>query len=162
MYQVANYIDGEWFSGNDFTAVNPSTGEEYCKCPQSSPFTAETAVKAARSAFPSWRSMSRIARADLFDNLAQLLKRDHEQLKEAISIETGKNLNESHAEVIEALHMCQFAAATGRQSYGEVFGSELATKDAYVIRKPKEWLQLFLLGTFLWQLGLFGPLLLLS
>jgi aldehyde dehydrogenase (NAD+) len=33
--------------------------------------------------------------------------------------------------------MCQVVAAMGRQSYGEVFASELGTKDAYVVRKPR-------------------------
>jgi len=33
--------------------------------------------------------------------------------------------------------MCQVAAASGRQSFGEVIASELASKDAYVVRKPK-------------------------
>ena len=97
----------------------------------------DKAVQVAREAFSEWRATSRVKRAEYFDNLSQLLKEHHEKFKNLISVETGKNLNEAHAEVIEALHMCQYAAASGRQPYGEVIASEISDKDAKVIRKPK-------------------------
>jgi aldehyde dehydrogenase (NAD+) len=97
----------------------------------------EAAVAKAREAFKTWRKVSRVERADLFDKLAQLVKRDHEALKVMISRETGKNLNESHAEVVEALHMIQTAVSLGKNPCGTVIASELNTKDAYVMRKPK-------------------------
>lgn len=138
MFQGKNFINGYWsVDKSSFEATNPSNEKIYGVFPNSHDETIKKAVSAARAAFPAWKRESRVRRADLFDKLAQLLKRDHDKLKEAISVETGKNLNESHAEVIEALHMCQFAAATGREPYGQCVASELPTKDAYVIRKPR-------------------------
>lgn len=138
MFQGKNFINGNWITDvSSFEAINPSTEEIYGVFPNSQGIIVRTAVLAARNAFDSWKLESRVRRADLFDNLAQLLKRDHDKLKKAISIETGKNLNESHAEIIEALHMCQFAAASGREPFGQCIASELPTKDAYVVRKPR-------------------------
>jgi aldehyde dehydrogenase (NAD+) len=138
MFQGNNYVDGEFFSAyGHFEAVNPATEEVYGNFPLTTSTAVEVAVKAAKKAQFAWRRESRVKRAEYFDKLAQLVKRDHDKLRDAISVETGKNLNESHAEVVEALHMCQVAAGMGRQSYGEVFGSELSTKDAYVVRKPR-------------------------
>lgn len=140
MYVGMNYINGEWQEHSpDFSSLNPAKKfeQELGMFPLSDHTVVHAAVDAARIAFESWRKVSRVQRADYFDKLAQLVKRDHDRLKEAISLETGKNLNESHAEVIEALHMCQVAAASGRQPYGEVIASELSTKDAIVARKPK-------------------------
>lgn len=139
MYIGKNYVDGEFFTpiGEEFDAVNPSTEEIYGKFVKTSKNEAEQSVFCARQAFSSWKKESRVIRSDYFDKLAQLIKRDHELLVNTISIETGKNLNESHAEVIEALHMCQYAASMGRQPCGEVIASELASKDSYVIRKPR-------------------------
>jgi len=138
MFQGKNLINGEWTSDkSSFEAVNPSTELIYGTFPNSGEATVKSAVAAARAAFATWKKESRVRRGELFDKLAQLLKRDHERIRDAISIETGKNLNESHAEVIEALHMCQFAAASGREPHGQCVASELPTKDAYVVRKPR-------------------------
>ncbi len=133
-----HFVGGEWLGQEAaFKDINPSTEEVIGEFPAASDKETQAAVAAARAAFPSWRSISRVQRADLFDSLAQLLKRDHNKLRDAISLETGKNLNESHAEVIEALHMCQFVASSGRQPFGEAIASELGTKEAVVTRKPK-------------------------
>jgi len=138
MYEGKNFRNGVWHCfGETFDAINPSSEEVYGRFPQTNKLEVDNTVKAARAASHEWKKLSRVKRGELFDTLAQLIKRDHECLKHAISVETGKNLNESHAEVIEALHMCQVAAAAGRQPYGECIASELSTKDAYVVRKPR-------------------------
>ena len=71
------------------------------------------------------------------NRVAQLIERDKEKLATIISLETGKNYNESVAEVNEALHMAQFAFGSGRYSHGEAVSSEIEEKDAYMLRKPK-------------------------
>ena len=78
----------------------------------------------------------RVQRADLFDNLAQLVKRDTDVLAELMARECGKVVTECRAEVIEGLHMIQYVFGTGRMPAGEVLVSEIAEKDAFVRRKP--------------------------
>lgn len=139
-YEGRNYVNGEWKREEGvptFVSLNPSTEESLGDFPITEKDLVNTVVDSAQSAFFKWRNISRVQRADYFDRLAQLLKRDHDVLVRAISLETGKNLNESHAEVIEALHMCQVAFGTGRIAYGEKIASEISTKDAEVVRKPK-------------------------
>ncbi len=137
-YVGMNYIDGDFCSTRpDFLDENPATEESLGMFPNSSEKEVLEAVAAARKAFKTWKKLSRVHRAEYFDKLAQLMKRDHQKLVDVISLETGKNVNESHAEVVEAMHMCQVAASAGRQSFGEVISSELDLKDAYVERKPK-------------------------
>ncbi len=143
MYHITNLVNGRW-SGSEnhnavpvIQAVNPCTEEPYAEMIISDQKEVQRAVAAARNAFDSWRKESRVRRSDYFDALAQLIKKNHDLLRDTISIETGKNLNESHAEVIEALHMCQYVASMGRQPYGECVASELPSKDSYVIRKPR-------------------------
>lgn len=140
MFEGKNVIGGKFFSlsaKDTFEAIDPSYGQVYGVFPNTPLSEVKEAVDTARTVFPSWRQTSRVKRAELFDTLASLLKEQHDCLVETISLETGKNKNESHAEVIEALHMCQLAAGMGRQPYGEVFASEIASKDAYVVRKPR-------------------------
>ena len=135
-----NYINGKFESVSDayFEAINPATETVYARFPKTDRLNVEMAVTLARRAFEfSWRLVSRVKRAEYFDTLAQIIKVKQALLRDAISLETGKNLNESHAEVIEALHMCQYVASCGRMPFGEVVASELETKYSYVIRKPR-------------------------
>ena len=96
----------------------------------------DNAVSAAKQAFPAWRRTSRIHRAELFWKLAQLIERDVDSLAKLMARECGKNILECRAEVIEGLHMVQYVFGTGRMPTGEVIASEIADKEAYVLRKP--------------------------
>lgn len=136
-FQGANFIDGKFYCRGDFADINPSTEEELGLFPQSTEKEINQAVHAAKTAFKHWHKLSRLRRADLFFKLAELIEREQDNLARIISLETGKNLNESHAEVIEALHMCQWTAGSGRVPVGDWMASEIAGKDAYVMRKPK-------------------------
>ena len=95
------------------------------------------AYVAAREAFDDWRKVSRFTRSDYMYRVSQIIERRREDLAKAISLETGKNYNESIAEVNEALHMAQFTFGSGRYSHGEVVSSEIQDKDSYMLRRPK-------------------------
>lgn len=133
-----NYIDGDFHRHrSEFSSYNPSTEEELGIFPMTNPDEVCHAVESARRAFPKWRALSRIARAEYFDRLCQLVKARRDDLARWISLETGKSLNESHAEVNESLHMAQYTFGMGRTPCGEIIASEIADKDVYSFRKPK-------------------------
>jgi aldehyde dehydrogenase (NAD+) len=132
-------IGGRWRSaeGQRFESKSPSQQEEIIGIfPRAAREETAQAVAAARSAFPAWRRDSRIRRAELFDQLAQIVKRDADQLADLMARECGKVLSECKAEVIEGLHMIQYVFGTGRMPMGEVLSSEIPEKDAYMRRKP--------------------------
>lgn len=138
MYIGMNFINGDWHANRpDFSSYNPSTEAEIGVFPQSTNEEVTKAAQAARKAQPGWRALSRVARAEYFDRLAQIVKEETPHLVKCISQETGKTKNESLAEVNEALHMAQYTFGKGREPYGEIVASEIALKDSYVIRKPK-------------------------
>ena len=136
-----NYINGEFVKYKPDTEtyknVNPATGKSLGVFPQSTQEDVSNAYTAARKAFPTWKSMSRVNRAEYLNKVAELVERNKEKLACIISLETGKNYNESIAEVNEALHMAQFAFGSGRTPTGDIVASEIAEKDSYMIRKPK-------------------------
>jgi aldehyde dehydrogenase (NAD+) len=132
-------IDGRWLTpaGSRFESHQPAHWDEITGVfPQGGTAEAEQAVAAARKAFPVWRRISRVRRAELFDNLAQLVKRDADSLAELMALECGKVVTECKAEVIEGLHMIQYVFGTGRMPMGDVLSSEIAEKDAFMRRKP--------------------------
>lgn len=133
-----NYIGGKFLSVRaDFASVNPSSENIIGEFPQSTESEVNFAVESAKQAFVSWRSLSRITRAEYILKLCSLLQRTTDYVARNISLETGKSVNESKAEVIEALHMAQYCFGKGREPYGEIVSSELSSRDSYVIKKPK-------------------------
>src|SRR4051812_3149872 len=132
-------IAGHWQAptGAHFESRNPARAEEVLGLfPRGTTTDAGQAVAAARAAYPAWRRMSRIHRAELFDNLAQLVKREIDSLAHLMARECGKVVTECRAEVIEGLHMIQYVFGTGRLPIGEVLASEIPEKDAFMRRKP--------------------------
>jgi aldehyde dehydrogenase (NAD+) len=134
-----NLIAGRWLvpPGDRFESISPADRDEVIGLfPSNSRAVADDAVAAARAAYPAWRRTSRVLRAELFDHLAQLVKRDTDELATLMARECGKVISECRAEVIEGLHMIQYVFGTGRMPCGDVLASEIAEKDAFMRRKP--------------------------
>ncbi|MGV3614245.1 MAG: aldehyde dehydrogenase family protein [Fimbriimonas sp.] len=137
--QAKNYIDGEWVtSGQEFESVNPADRREIIgTAPLSQAADVDAAVAAAKHAFHSWRELSWVKRAEYIDTFAQLIKRDVEEISALVTRECGKPINEGRADAVEALHMAQYMAGFGRMPIGLAISSEIAAKDAYILKKPK-------------------------
>lgn len=134
-----HFIQGQWVnaSNSTFASVNPARVDETIGIfPRGTINEANSAVAAARDAFPAWRRMSRIQRAERFDSLAQIVKRETDDLARLMARECGKVITECRAEVVEGLHMIQYVFGTGRMPLGDVLASEIAEKDAFMRRKP--------------------------
>jgi aldehyde dehydrogenase (NAD+) len=132
-------IAGRWreANGDGFESRSPARHAEVVGTfPTAGPAGADEAAAAARAAYPAWRRTSRILRAELFDNLAQIVKRETDNLARLMARECGKVITECRAEVVEGLHMIQYVFGTGRMPSGDVLASEIAEKDAFVRRKP--------------------------
>src|SRR5262249_46723888 len=154
-------IAGRWLtpSGERFESRSPASQDEVVGVfPAGTAAEADQAVAAARAAFPAWRRTSRIHRAELFDNLAQIVKRETDNLARLMARECGKVVTECRAEVVEGLHMIQYVFGTGRTPTGDVLASEIAEKDAFMRRKPWGVVAVITPGNFpfavpLWMLG---------
>lgn len=138
MFVGMNYIDGTWVPHRpEFASINPATEEEWGIFPTSTQAEIDEAVAAAKKAQKSWRQLSRVRRGEYFEALFKAVQTRSEHIARMISAETGKNLNESIAEINEAIHMAQYTFGKSRMSVGDILPSEIAEKDSYVIRKPK-------------------------
>ncbi len=151
-----NYINGMWeTTKKTYSNINPSTGKVLGEFPLTQPEDVKRAVKSARDTFHKWKKVSRFVRSDYMIRVAQIIEERKEELAKVISLETGKNYNESIAEVNEALHMAQFAFGSGRYSHGEAVASEIEDKDAYMLRKPKGVIAIITPFNFPLAIGMF-------
>ncbi len=134
-----HFIGGQWLesTGKTFASTNPARKEELIgNFPYGAKSVADRAVAAARAVQPAWRRTSRLHRGELFDNLAQIVKRETDNLARLMARECGKVITECRAEVVEGLHMIQHVFGTARMPMGDVLASEIPEKDAFMRRKP--------------------------
>ena len=140
MWEAQNYINGAFVSSNSdsvFDNIDPCNEEPLGIFFNSTKSEVDEAYNAARDSLAEWKALSRVQRAEYLYEVAKLIEERRDALARAISYETGKNYNESIAEVNEALHMAQYAFGSGRTPQGECIASEIPEKDAYMLRKPK-------------------------
>ncbi|XP_033847001.1 2-aminomuconic semialdehyde dehydrogenase [Periophthalmus magnuspinnatus] len=97
--QKSSYLVLENFIGGDFVSCakhldsyDPSTGEVYCKVPDSGPEEVEAAVRAAKKAFPEWSSRSPEQRAQILNKLADLIEERLFEFAQAESRDQGKTV----------------------------------------------------------------------
>lgn len=137
--KAQNLIDGKWSdTSQEFESLNPANRKETVgTAPLSHSAEVDAAVAAAKHAYETWRDLSWVKRAEYVDNFAQLVKRDIAQLSELCTRECGKPINEGRADAVEALHMAQYVAGLGRMPTGLTISSEIAAKDAFILKRPK-------------------------
>ena len=93
MQKIENYIGGKLLapiSENYLDNFNPATGEIYSLIPDSDERDVESAVEAAKKAFPVWSKMSAEERHDHLIKISNLIERDLDALAEAESVDNGK------------------------------------------------------------------------
>ena len=95
MQRLANYINGEFIApkaGKYLDNFDPAVGAVYSQVPDSDSDDVNTAVAAARRAFPAWSKTPAEQRSRLLLKIASLIEDNLEDLARAESIDTGKPL----------------------------------------------------------------------
>jgi aldehyde dehydrogenase (NAD+) len=102
-----NYIDGRWIasrSGATFADENPAhRGSSLGSFQSSTTEDVACAIDAAATAFRSWRRTSVSDRQQIVDAFLKLLKESREEIARIVTLENGKTIKESRAEVDSAL-----------------------------------------------------------
>lgn len=93
-----------------FRSINPWNGEILQEYPLTTPAAVEQALALAEHCFDSWRSQSSLEKSGLFRRLAQVLRARKEELARLISLEVGKVISESRAEIEKCALVCEFYA----------------------------------------------------
>ncbi len=80
----------------------------------------DTAVKAAKAAFPAWSKTPIKERVQVFFRYKTLLERDLKELAELCSEENGKTYGESVAEIEKCIELTEFATSLPQLVTGEI------------------------------------------
>ena len=109
---VQNFINGKFVDAatqKSLEVISPLDGNLLSKVPMSSAKDLDTAVKAAKAAFPAWSKTPIKERVQVFFRYKTLLERDLKELAALCSEENGKTISESVAEVEKSIELTEFA-----------------------------------------------------
>ncbi|BDD92140.1 aldehyde dehydrogenase [Pandoraea cepalis] len=135
-----NYIDGEWCasrSGATFQNLNPADTRDVVGHFQASgEADAQAAVRAAASAFPSWKRLSAGARARILLDAAGYLERHAERFGEELTREEGKQKALAKDEFLRAAQTLRYYAIEAQSYGGETFPNDDNDMTVYTVREP--------------------------
>ncbi|MGQ1785989.1 NAD-dependent succinate-semialdehyde dehydrogenase [Saccharicrinis sp. GN24d3] len=89
-------------------SINPANGEIVREYPESQWEEIDNTIRDVKNAFKSWRKTSIQKRIDHVKNLARLLEIKKEGLSFTITIEMGKPIVESRAEIDKCIWLCNY------------------------------------------------------
>jgi len=132
-----NYIAGEWVEGEGVSRdVNPSdTNDVVGLYAHASAAQVETAVAAARAAFPAWSRTTPQERHDILLRASSEILARREELGNLLAREEGKSLPESIGEVTRAGQIFDFFAGETLRIPGEKLASVRPNVDVELTRE---------------------------
>lgn len=131
-------IDGSWVSGeaddeNYPDVVDPATGGRIGRAPGASDRQVEAAITAAQRTFGEWSRQPARERAEVLLGAADSLERTIEADARTMTLEHGKTLAESRAEMTSIIELFRWYAEqaerpTARMEPGSVSGGDVAVE----------------------------------
>ena len=137
--QVLNYIDGAWRASpaaESLAVLNPATAEVLGRVPLSPAAEVAQAAEAAARALPGWRRTPAVARVQHLFRLKNLLDEALEELARTITLECGKTLEESRAELRRAIENVEIACGIPQLMQGYNSEDIAPGIDETMIRQP--------------------------
>ena len=126
--EVRHLIAGEWRASADgatFDRRSPAHGVVVTRAAKGGVAETEAAIAAARQAFDDgrWSELSGKERATLLLRVADLIDRDRERIARVETLEAGKPIAQSRAEIEGAADLWRYAATLARTLSGDSHNS---------------------------------------
>ncbi len=123
-------------SGRSGPVWNPATGEQTGAVDFATVEEIDAAVRTAKEAFDSWRSVSLARRAELFFRIRELVNEHRADIARFLTLEHGKVTSDALGEVARGLEVIEFACGIPTLLKGEYSEQASTGIDVYSIRQP--------------------------
>jgi aldehyde dehydrogenase (NAD+) len=118
-------------------SVNPSDpGDLVARVPEGVPDDVHAALKAATDAFPAWRALTGMARAELLYKWADVIADRQEAFAQAMAREVGKPITEARGEAARAVVILRYYAGEAVRPNGVVIPSQAAGAMQFTLQEP--------------------------
>ena len=135
----SHWIGGRAVAGSSGRAgdvFNPSLGVVAARVALASAAEVDSAVRAARAAFPAWAATPALKRARVLFKFKEIVEQRRADLAKLIASEHGKLVSDAAGEVTRGLEVIEFACGAPHLTKGE-FADNVGTGiDSYSLRQP--------------------------
>ncbi|KAF7845739.1 hypothetical protein BT93_L0862 [Corymbia citriodora subsp. variegata] len=132
-------VNGEWIeskSGKRFDVYDPGNGKVWASAPDMGPDDVDNAVKAAHSAFESYKKVNPRTRAQCLLKWDQLIRQHRDDIAQIVTYETGKPLFESQGELDYALGFTWWFAGEAERVQGTVQTPAAPNRRVFTVKQP--------------------------
>jgi len=132
-------IDGSWRPSaavQSDPVYEPASGDVIARVPFATPAEVDAAVAAAARAFPLWRAVPVVERAQVMFRYKQLLEEHNEELARLVSRENGKLIADARGEVRRGIDVVDFACGMPTLLMGETVEGIARGIDSHSVRVP--------------------------
>jgi succinate-semialdehyde dehydrogenase/glutarate-semialdehyde dehydrogenase len=133
------YIDGKWCaadSGRTLGVINPATEEVLEEIAYGGRAETRRAIEAAHKAMPAWMKLTAWDRAKVLKKTADLMRERCDAIARTLTLEQGKPLAESKAEILHSADTFEWFGEEGKRSYGQVIPNSQPGKRHMTIKHP--------------------------
>jgi succinate-semialdehyde dehydrogenase/glutarate-semialdehyde dehydrogenase len=131
------YLNGNWITTeNSFEVVNPATGQAFARMSAVDRARVAQAISDAAAAFSSWKRVPGKTRGEWLEKISGELERRAEEIARLITLENGKPLAQSQAEVAMSVDHLRWFAGEARRAYGRVVPHHVEGKRHLVLKTP--------------------------
>ncbi|KIV96908.1 hypothetical protein PV10_00721 [Exophiala mesophila] len=139
LFKDQSYVGGKWVeaaSGARFDIVDPGSGKVWASAPDNSEADVDMAVRAANTAFESYRKESSRQRARWLLNWDALIRENKDDIATILTYETGKPIAEAHGEIDYALSFTWWFAGEAERIFGTVHQASQNGRRVFTIKQP--------------------------
>lgn len=133
------FIDGKWCaadSGKTLGVVNPATEEVLADIAYGGRHEARRAIEAAHRVMPAWQKLTSWDRARILKKTAELMRERVDAIARTLTMEQGKPLAESKAELLHSADTFEWFAEEGKRTYGSVIPNSQPGKRHMTLKHP--------------------------
>ncbi|MDR3209513.1 MAG: aldehyde dehydrogenase family protein [Oscillospiraceae bacterium] len=133
------YIDGAWVdavSGATLTTVNPATGAPYAEVPSAGAADVDSAVLAARRAFPAWSALPQTERNKVLFRVAALIRENADAMAQAEVAEHGTPYADAFGVCMGAADKFEWSANAALRVMGDEIPVPNPDTLTYLKREP--------------------------
>src|SRR6266481_1444532 len=133
------YIDGKWCaadSGKTLGVINPATEEVLEEIAYGGRAETKRALEAAAKAMPGWMKLTAWDRAKVLKKTAELMRERADVIARTLTMEQGKPLAESKAEILHSADTFEWFAEEGKRAYGQVIPNSAPGKRHVTLKHP--------------------------
>jgi succinate-semialdehyde dehydrogenase/glutarate-semialdehyde dehydrogenase len=138
LFRQQCFINGKWVGADDKKTLlvnNPFDHTEIGHVPLCGTAETQAALSAANAAWPVWRGKTAKERGEIMWRWAELIRENKEDLAMLMTLEQGKPITESRAEIDYGNGFVEWFAEEGRRVYGDVIPSNKANQHLVVIKQ---------------------------